>query len=75
MIGYIDGYGAIHARTSPDVIMHTDAERLSGRPFRWSVQWQEFEAVLGCVRLSEDDYIRILSWLKNKGYCDEDAHL
>jgi hypothetical protein len=68
VIGYIDGYGAIHARTTEGSEMHTEAERLAGRPFRWNVPQQKFAAVLGCSRLDEDDRIAVINWLTNNEY-------
>lgn len=74
VIGYIDSYGAIHARTAKETIMHTSGEHLSGRCWRFNVCGQEFIAVLGCQRLDDEDFHKVVSWLKNKGYLDEERY-
>lgn len=66
--------GAVHVRTSSDVITHTNFERLSGRPFRFCVDQQQFQPVLGNVHLSDDDFITVVSWLKNHMYLDEERY-
>lgn len=79
VIGYVDAYGAVHARqiSMHDTVygcgsMHTNEERLSGRSFRWNVHEQEFGVVLtGCDRLDDDDRFRVLDYLDSGGHVDD----
>ena len=71
VLGYIDSHGAIHARES-DTGMHTDAERLAGRCFRWGIWSQNWVATIaawnGEGRLEREDYDIIAAWLEDMGY-------
>lgn len=68
VVGVIDAYGDIRARETEGGI-HTDEERLSGRPFRWCVCSQDFGEVRhGSERLSREDADAVIWWLEDNGY-------
>lgn len=68
VIGYIDGYGAVHGRPVATVAPHTPEERLSGRPFRWDVRRNTWSAVTGDFYLSTEDQHIVSGWLESEGY-------
>lgn len=75
VLGYVDGYGAVHARivTNWDCIygssLHTPEERMAGRPFRWDVSEGGFGHVeYGCAALEPDDILAVLDWLDSAGF-------
>lgn len=76
-VGYVDAYGAVHARGAgpgadpSNSMFHSNAERLAGRPFRFNVWKQEYHPVLGDSRLSVEDYIFIENWLDSMGWLDK----
>jgi len=68
IIGVIDAYGSILARETSEGL-HTDQERVSGRPFRWCVNSQDWgDCRQGSERLSKDDYDTVVWWLEDQGY-------
>lgn len=79
ILGYVDGYGSVHYRVQyysayGDTLTHTDAERLSGRVFRWNCWEQEFHGVRhGSDRLSEDDRVSVIDILERDGFKDVDV--
>jgi hypothetical protein len=80
VVGYVDAYGSVHARAISEhqtiygSSMHTQEERLAGRPFRWNVLDQEFGEVLtGSAQLDTEDWYRVIDWLDERNWIDEEV--
>ncbi len=74
ILGTIDSTGNIRAREGSNSDMfHSNAERLSGRPWRWNCWGQDFGPMRqGSDRLDSDDIIAVLDWLERNGYKIDD---
>lgn len=68
VIGVIDSHGAIRSRETESG-SHTDAERLSGRPWRWFVNSQDWGDKRTCDEsLSRDEATTVIDYLERSGY-------